>query len=690
MKRLFDNIVSLAVIIIVLLLIIPLPPFMLDFMILLNMAISLMILLVTMYIKESLDFSIFPSLLLITTLFRLALTVSSTKLILGGAGQAGAVIKAFGEFVIGNDPVVGFIIFLIILIIQFIVITKGAERVAEVAARFTLDAMPGKQMAIDADLNSGLIDEAQARERREKVSSEAEFYGAMDGATKFVKGDAIVALITAVINIVGGIIIGYMTGVPDVLNTYTIATVGDGLVSQIPALLISTATGMVVTRSASENSLSKDIIGQFSRLPIAMIITGSAMLALVLVTIFIPGFPWLFLLILGGGMLTMGIVQTRSQKAALQTAPADIPISEKPMISETEFYKNPKNIYTEIEVPPISVEFGYSLISLFDEKEGSNFDDRLINFKRKFARDMGIVVPDITFSDNIRITPNSYVIKIKDEEVASGEILPGHYLMMDSNGIFDSIDGIDTTDPAFGIPAKWIPASSAERAEILGYSVIDPQSVIITHLSDIIKKHAHEFIGRNEIEMLLDNVRAKNKSLVDDVVGNTITVAAFQKVITNLLREQIPVKDLATILETIAEYASPTGNDVDMLTEQCRGALRRTITRIYADEGVLRVIMLDMELESTIIKSVNKTAAGVYFSLDPPVVHGILLSLSENLAKLENIGASQIVMTSPIVRVYFKQLIDQYVPGLTVLSSNEIEPKIQIQALGIIKAESAA
>jgi flagellar biosynthesis protein FlhA len=550
--------------------------------------------------------------------------------------------------------------------------------------------MPGKQMAIDADLNTGAIDEKEARIRREKISREAEFYGAMDGATKFVKGDAIVALITAVINIVGGIIIGYMTGVPDVLNTYTIATVGDGLVSQIPALLISTATGMVVTRSASESSLSKDVINQFSRLPIAMIITGASMIALVFVTIFIPGFPWLFLLILGGGMLTMGILQTRSQKAALQTAPAVIPAGEEPMISETEFYKNPKNIYTEIDVPPISVEFGYSLISLFDEKEGSNFDDRLTNFKRKFARDMGIVIPEITFIDNIRITPNSYVIKIKDEEVASGEILPGYYLMMDSSGVFENIDGIDTTDPAFGIPAKWIPGSSTERAEILGYSVIDPQSVIITHLSDIIKRYAHEFIGRNEIEMLLDNVRAKNKSLVEDVVGNMVTVAAFQKIITNLLREQIPVKDLVTILETIAEYSAPTANDVDMLTEQCRGALRRTITRIYADEGVLRVIMLDMELDSAILKSVNKTAAGVYFSLDPPVIHGILLSLSENLAKLENIGASQIVMTSPIVRVYFKQLIDQYVPGLTVLSSNEIEPKIQIQALGIIKAESTA
>jgi len=664
---------------------------MLDFMILFNMGVSLLILLISMYIKESLDFSIFPSLLLVTTMLRLALSVSSVKLILGHAGHAGHVIQTFGEFVIGGQPVVGFIVFLIILIIQFLVITKGAERVAEVAARFNLDAMPGKQMAIDADLNAGLINEAQARERREKVSREAEFYGAMDGATKFVKGDAIVSLIVAVINIVGGIIIGYMTGVADVMGTYTIATVGDGLVSQVPALMISTATGMVVTRSASESSLSKDVVTQFSKNPTTMIIAGSSMLLLVFVTLFVPQFPWWFLIVIGGFMLTLGIVQSRGQKTALAAVPvpAEIAAHEAPVISDTDFYRDPKNIYASIEVELMSVEFGYSLLPLIDERHGSNLEDRLTNFRKKFAADMGIVIPDITFLDNIQITPNSYIIKIKDEEVAGGEILPGHYLIMDSNGSFGDIDGIDTTDPAFGIPAKWIPGSAIERAEILGYSVIDAQSVIITHLSDIIKKYAYEFIGRSEIEMMLNNLRNKNKSLVDDVVGNTINMSSFQKIITNLLKERIPVKDLVTILETISEYASATGGDTDMLTEHCRQALRRTITRLYAEDGVIKVILLDMELETTIIKSVNKTAAGFYLALDPPLIPAILASLSENLAKLENVGAQQIVMTNPVVRFYFKQFIDQFVPGLTVLSSNEIDPKIQIQSFGIVKVETA-
>ena len=689
MRRIFDNVVSIFVIAVVLLLIIPLPAFMLDVLLLFNMAIAMIILLITMYIKEALEFSIFPSILLVTTLFRAALNVSSARLILGEGGQAGAVIKTFGEFVIRGNPVVGFIIFLILLIIQFLIIVKGAERVAEVAARFTLDAMPGKQMAIDADLSTGAISEAQARERREKISRESEFYGSMDGATKFVKGDAIVSIILSLINIVGGIVIGFMTGVGDagyIMSTYTIATVGDGLVSQIPALLISTATGMVVTRAASQNSLSKDVINQFGRLPAAFIITGGAMLLLAV----IPGMPIWFLLIFGLGLISLGLLQYRNQmRMAKAVQAAEIAALEEPMLTETEIYSDPSNIYDEMEIALIEVQFGYSLLSLTDEKQGSNFSDRIVQLKRKFASDMGVVIDSFLLRDNIKITPNSYIITIRGEEVASGEILPSHYLIMDSEGTYEDMDGIETTDPAFGIPAKWIPLSSVEKAEMFGYAVIEPRSVIITHLSEILRKHAYELIGRNEIDKMLDNVRKTHKSLVDDLIGVSMTVPDFQKIIVNLLKEQIPVKDLVTIIETISEYRTATGGDLDMLTEYCRQSLKRTITRMYAEEGNLNAVFLDPELESTLIKSATKTAGGVHLQLEHSVMQGILTSMSENLNKFEGIGATPIVLTSPLVRLYFKQFIERFVPGLTVLSMEEIDPKISITNLGFIRAGAA-
>ncbi|MCL2096610.1 MAG: flagellar biosynthesis protein FlhA [Oscillospiraceae bacterium] len=684
--RVFDNVVSLFIILIVFLIIIRLPPWLLDVFLLLNISLSLIILLISMYIKESLEFSIFPSLLLITTLFRIAMNVSSSRLILGEFGQAGAVIKTFGDFVVGGNLGVGFVIFIIILVIQFLVIVKGSERVAEVAARFTLDAMPGKQMSIDADLSTGVITEQQAKERREKISREAEFYGAMDGATKFVKGDAIVAIILSIINIIGGLIIGALNGVENVLEVYTIATIGDGLVSQIPALLISTATGMVVTRSASENSLSKDVITQFARMPVAMLITSGAMLVLSL----IQGMPKAFLIILGLGWAALGLFQIRSRSKALKAAQeAEMLAAEEPVLTDMEIYSDPQNIYADMDVEPLEIEFGYSLLSMIDDKQGSNFKDRIIKLKKKFAFDMGIVINVISLVDNITIVPNSYVIKIKGEEVAGGEILPNYYLIMDSAGTFADIDGVDTVDPAFGIPAKWIPTSSVERAEMLGYAVIDPPAVIITHLSDVIKRHAHELVGRNEIDEMLDNVRKKNKTLVDDLIGQAMSVPAFQKIVTNLLREQIPVKDLTTIIETIAEYYQASGGDLDMLTEYCRQALKRTITRLYAEEGSLKAVMMDPELEKVILKGANKTAAGVYLDIDPATIQGILSSLSDNLAKLDSIGAQPIVLTNPLVRIYFKQFIDQFVPGLTVLSTSEIDPKVQLQAVGVIKADAA-
>ena len=682
LRAIFDNTISLLVIVIIFLIILPLPTWLLDILLVTNMAISFVILLITMYIKETLDFSIFPSLLLVTTLFRAGLTVSSTRLILGNGGYAGEVIKTFGEFVVRGNLVVGFIIFLIIVIIQYLVITKGAERVAEVSARFTLDAMPGKQMAIDADLGSQAITEQEAKERRLKITRESEFYGSMDGATKFVKGDAIISIIVAIINSVGGLIIGsFISPVPDPASTFILATIGDGLVSQIPALLISTATGMIVTRAASENSLSKDIVQQFSRVPLALVISG----ALMILMSFIPGFPVAFLIPFGGGMLVLGVLQLRKQyteQKALTVPSSDL---EEPMMTETEYFSSPENIYDSIDVKPVQVEFGYSLISMIDDKQGSSFTDVIVNFRRNFAEEMGVVIPQILFVDNIRIFPNSYSIKIKGEEVASGEVLPGYYLILDSSGSYSDIDGIDTVEPTFGIPAKWIAPSDVEKSEMLGYSVIEPQSVIVKHLSEVIKKYAYELIGRGELELLLENVKKKNKALVDEVVGGAVSIASFHKIISNLLKERVPVSDMITILETIAEYAPLLNADVDLLTEYCRQALKRTITRLYAHEGKLNVVTLDMAVENAILASLKKTNIGTSFTLEPSVIQTVLTSLNENLQILQSVGADPILVTRPGVRIFFKQFIEQFVPDLIVLSWDEIDNKVETQGFGVVR-----
>ena len=669
LRGVVDNLISLVVIVIIFLLIIPLDTRVLDVLLVTNMAISFVILLITMYVKETLEFSIFPSLLLITTLFRVGLTVSSTRLILGERGYAGEVIKTFGDFVVRGNLVVGFIVFIIIVIIQYLVITKGAERVAEVSARFTLDAMPGKQMAIDADLGSQAITEEEAKERRLKITREAEFYGAMDGATKFVKGDAIISIIVAIINSIGGMIVGtFITPVPDPAGTYILATVGDGLVSQIPALLISTATGMIVTRAASENSLSKDILQQFGRVPISLAISGGLMMLMS----FIPGFPAPFLVPFGGAMLALGVVELRKQYREQKALTSPPVMQEESMMTETEFYSHPENIYDVIDVRPIQIEFGYSLLPLIDDQQGSSFTDIIVNFRKNFAQDMGVVIPQILCVDNIGIFPNSYSIKIKGEVVANGEVLPGYYLILDSSGSYSDIDGIDTTEPTFGIPAKWIAPADIERSEMLGYSVVEPQAVILKHLSEVIKKHAYELIGRSELDQLLENVKKKNKTLVDEVVGGVIPVSSFHKIISNLLRELIPVNDMITILETVAEYAPLVSADIDLLTEQCRKALKRTITRLYAPEGKLSVMILDPEVENAIINNLKKTSAGVSLTLDPVMIQKMLTSLSENLQILQSVGADPIILTHAGVRIYFKQFIEQFVPDLIVLSYEEI------------------
>ena len=683
LRGIFDNTISLLVILIIFLIILPLPTPLLDILLVTNMAISFVILLITMYVKETLEFSIFPSLLLVTTLFRAGLTVSAARLILGNGGNAGNVIRTFGEFVVGGNLVVGFIIFLIIVIIQYLVITKGAERVAEVSARFTLDAMPGKQMAIDADLGSQAITEEEAKERRVKITRESEFYGAMDGATKFVKGEAIISIIVAILNSVGGMIVGTLTNVPDVASTYILATVGDGLVTQIPALLVSTATGMIVTRAASENSLSKDIVQQFGRVPISLVISGALMILLSA----IPGFPFLFLIPFGGGMLALGIIQLRKQRAEQRARTAPPPVVEEPIMTETEFYSHPENIYDAIDVKPIQAEFGYSLLSLIDDNQGSSFMDIIVNFRKNFAEEMGVVIPYITCVDNIRLFPNSYSIKIKGEEVASGEVLPGYYLILDSSGSYNDIDGIDTVEPTFGIPAKWISSEDVEKSEMLGYSVVEPQAVIVKHISEVIKKHAYELIGRSELDQLLENVRKKNKTIVDEVVGGAVSAASFHRIIMNLLKEQVPVSDMITILETVAEYAPLYNSDVDMLTECCRQALRRTITRMYVQDGKLNAIQLDTEVENAILANLKKTNAGVSLNLDPVMMQKILMSLNENLQILQSVGAEPIILTRAGVRIYFKQLMEECgVPDLIVLSYAEIDTKkTEIQSFGVVR-----
>jgi len=684
MKNIFNNAVTVFILLAILLILFPLPTWLLDMMLIVNISLSLIVLLTTMYIKESLEFSIFPSMLLITTLFRLSLNISSTRLILGNGGNAGHVIKSFGEFVIGGNAIVGFIIFILIVIVQFIVITKGAERVAEVSARFTLDAMPGKQMAIDADLNSGLIDEATAKLRRKKIEQEADFFGAMDGASKFVKGDAIFSIIAAFVNLIGGAIIGMMNGgsFMDVMSTYSIATVGDGLVSQIPALLISTAMGMIVTRSASEGSLNSDIKNQFASQPMVLIITGAVISLMFLV----PGFHMPQMLVIGALLIGLGIMLMRSQKVALAQAGAKELSDAQAELSEMEYYKDIDNVYKLLAVEPIEMEFGYSLIPLVDEASGGKFIERVVIFRKQFALEMGMVFPSVRMRDNQHINPNQYVIKIKGETVAEGEILADHYLALDSGNVTQQIDGIDTVEPAFHIPAKWISEDKKVMADIAGYTLIDPTSVMITHLSEVIKAHAHELLTRQDIKTMLDKLKQSNPSLVEDIVPNVVSVAYLQKILGNLLKEGVPIRDLETILETLSDYAS-TLKDTDVTTEYVRQALKRTITRKFSDAGQIRVFTLDTDLENKIVASMKKSDQGSYLAMDPETIHKIVTAFQSQYEKVKEVIPSPIVLSSPIVRIYFKRLIDQFVPNVIVLSFNEIDNTVQIQSLGNISLE---
>lgn len=683
MKRILNNSITLFIMAVILMIIIPLPPFLLDLMFIINISLSVIILLTTMYIKEALEFSVFPSLLLITTLFRLSLNVSSTRLILTQSGNAGAVIATFGSFVLQGDAVVGFIVFLIIVLVQFIVITKGAERIAEVTARFTLDAMPGKQMAIDADLSSGIITENEARHRRSNIQREADFYGAMDGATKFVKGDAIMSIVITAINFIGGVIIGMVQGgstFAEVLQTYSIATVGDGLVSQIPALLISTATSMIVTRAASESSLNVDLTKQIKSQPLVLIISGIVLLAIAI----IPGFPKPQVLVLSSILIFLGtrLLKTKADDDAAESEQYEKEQDGEPS-TEEEYYRNIDNIYELIQIDPIEMEVGYSLIPLVDEASGGNFIDRVVLFRRQFAQEMGMVVPSVRLRDNGYLNPNEYVIKLKGEEVARGEILVEYYLALDPGNLTGQVDGIETIEPAYGIPSIWITRDKKEIAEIYGYTVIDPLSVLVTHLSEIIRVHAHELLSRQDLNQLINNVKKLNESLVEEVVPGIVSQGNLQKILGNLLKEGIPIKDMETILETISDYGASV-KDTEMLTEYVRQSLKRTITHKWSTGGQIKVITLSTDIEKLILNAISKNEKGSYLSIEPELLQNIVSQLIDYINKLKSEMNIPIVLTSPFVRSYFRKLLDQFYPKAVVLSFNEIDNSVQIQALGNI------
>lgn len=693
MKNALNYIVSIFVIIIVLLLIIPLPVWLLDMMFILNISLSLIILLISMQIKESLEFSIFPSLLLITTLFRIGLNISSTRLILTKAGAAGEVIKAFGTFVLQGNIVVGVIIFLIIVLVQFLVITKGAERVAEVAARFTLDAMPGKQMAIDADLSSGLITEEESRIRRYKIQKEADFYGSMDGATKIVKGDAIMSIIITATNFIAGTIIGMVQSTmtfSEVLSVYSIATIGDGLVSQIPALLISTATGMIVTRAVSDGSLNNDVATQFLAQPQALMMGGGIMAVISV----IPGMPHIPLIVVGAILLAIGWRASNRMKAliaadAAVTAPGGgtvgtIPEEEAPApMSENDFYKDINNVYSLLNVEPIEMEIGYSLIPLVDESSGGKLIERIVIFRRQYAQDMGFVIPSIRLRDSSNLNTNQYVINIKGEEVAKGEILIDYYLALEPPNPAGEIDGIETIEPSYGIPSKWITPENKEMAEIYGYTVIDPLSVMLTHLSETVKKHAYELLTRNEVMQLIENTKKVSPDLIEETFPNVLTYGTFQKILSNLLKEGVPIKDMETILETIVD-SSATTRDLDTITENIRIALKRTITRKFCEGGQMKVITLDAEVEKAIIAGLTKGEQGIYISMSPELMQKLIGQISEQMKKFNELSQTPIILTSNVVRAYFYRLIEQFFPNIYVLSFNEIANNVQIQAIGNI------
>jgi flagellar biosynthesis protein FlhA len=671
-----DIAVLLGVILIIAMLVIPFPPWLLSFLIITNISLALLVLLTAMNMREALQFSIFPSLLLLLTLFRLGLNVSTTRSILS-IGDAGNVVETFGTFVVGGNILVGLVVFFILVIIQYIVITKGAERVSEVAARFTLDAMPGKQMSIDADLNAGIISEHEAKARREKVARESDFYGAMDGASKFVKGDAIAGIIIVAINLLFGMLIGVVQqGMPigEAAAKYSMLTVGDGLVSQIPALLISTATGIVVTRAASEGNLSSDIVGQLLSYPKLLYIASGTIFLLGLLTPIQNMLTIPVAAALGaGGFFLAKIPETDSASQM-----------EEPERTEAEEMKKPETVLGLLHVDPIEFEFGYGLIPLADANQGGDLLDRIVMIRRQLALELGIVIPVVRIRDNIQLEPNAYQIKIKGHTAASGSLLLDHYLAMSPGGDGDSIEGIDTVEPSFGLPAKWISEGVKEQAEMAGYTVVDPASVVSTHLTEVLRTHAHELLGRQETKELIEHLRETHPILVEEVTPNPLTIGEVQKVLAKLLREHVSIRNLPVIFETLADYAKMTV-DTDVLTEYVRQGLARQITRQYAgDEKTLKVLTLSGKAEKMIADSIQQTESGHYLAMDPGDSAKILESAAKHIEDLSTVQQMPILLCSPAVRMYVRQLTEKYFPHVPVLSYNELEPDIEVQSIGMV------
>ncbi len=668
--------VFIVVILIVTMMIIPLPTILLDFLLIFNICVSLMILLVAMNTKEPLDFSIFPTALLITTLFRLALNVSTTRSILSKA-DGGKVIETFGSFVIGGSPVIGFIVFLILVVIQFIVITKGSERVAEVAARFTLDAMPGKQMSIDADMNAGLISEQDARTRRRKIEMEADFYGAMDGASKFVKGDAIAGIIILLINVIGGFIIGiaiHGMGFAEAASTFTLLSVGDGLVSQVPALLISTATGITVTRAATDGSLGSDIMQQIFNYP--------KLLYIVAVTIFMLGLftpIGLFLTLPVAGILAFSAytMQKTAQKEELRNEQVEMDAMEDDI-------SNPEKVINLLQLDTLELEIGYGLIPLADQKQGGDILDRIVMIRRQFALELGLVIPTIRIRDNLQLTPNQYVLKFRGNKIANGEVYLDHFLAMNQGADGEGIDGIHVIEPAFGLPATWVSLEAKQMAELMGYMIVDPPSVIATHLTEVLKQYAYQLLRREETKELIDNLKESQPNLVDELVPNLLSNGDIQKVLQNLLREQISIRDLAAIFETLADFAVYT-KEPRVLTEYVRQSLTRQITEQYSEDGIINVLTAGATLEKGISDCIQQTEAGGYFlSMDPQTSRKITEVLQEQIDRVIKAGGLPIFLTSPSIRMYLKQFVDKIMPTVPVLAYTELEPNIEIQSIGVV------
>lgn len=677
-KRGADIGVALYLMAAIIFFIVPIPSFLLDILLIFNISVALAILFDCLFVQEVLDMSFFPTLLLFTTIFRISLNVSSTRLILN-SGDPGNVVRTFGQFVGGNDMVIGTIIFVILLIVQFVVINKGSERVSEVTARFTLDAMPGKQMAIDADLNTGAITDEEAKKRREKIQMESSFFGAMDGATKYVKGDAAAGLIITFVNLIGGTVMGMTRqglNFQDALMQYGILTIGDGLSSQIPSLAISMATGILVTKASKEADFGQVLIGQLFGIPKVLIMVGSVICFLGLFT------PLNVVLCLGMGAIFLVTGLNMNKSISVEKIEEEVSAAE----TEAEEIRKPENVVSLLSVDPIELEFGYGIIPLADVNQGGDLLDRVVMIRRQVALELGTVVPIIRLRDNIQLNPNQYIIKIKGIQVTEGEILFDHYMAMNPGYVEEEITGIPTFEPSFHLPAIWITESQRERAESLGYTVVDPPSIIATHLTEIIRSHIAELLTRQDVQNLIDNVKENNPVLVDELVPKLLGIGEIQKVLQNLLAEGISIRDLITIFETLADHATTT-RDTDVLTEYVRQSLKRAISNKYfpANEET-SVVTLDPKIEQEIMGAVKQTEQGAYLTLDPERTRAIIEATQEEVSKLENLGKNAIVVTSPIVRMYYKKLTEEYLKDLIVVSYNEIESNVELQSVGMVSA----